>query len=71
MAQQTAVEWLVKEFGLESYKASVWLALGKEKQQIKQAFIDGDGGYSPDNGNVERMADDYYKINYDRAADTE
>jgi hypothetical protein len=38
MAQQTAVEWLVKEFNLESYKASVEFALQKEKEQMLDAY---------------------------------
>jgi hypothetical protein len=38
---QTAVEWLVKEFNLESYKASVEFALQKEKEQIKDAYWNG------------------------------
>jgi hypothetical protein len=37
-----------------------------EKNQIQQAFIDGDCGYNPDNGNVERMAIEYYNETYNK-----
>jgi len=36
--RQTAVEWLVKEFNLESFPASVNLALSLEKEQIIDAY---------------------------------
>jgi hypothetical protein len=35
--QQTAVDWLVKEFNLEEYKASIEFAKAKEKEQILNA----------------------------------
>jgi hypothetical protein len=38
---QTAVEWLVKEFNLEEFKASVELAKAKEKEQIIDAYWNG------------------------------
>lgn len=41
MAQQTAVQWLIKEFNLESYEASVKFALEKEKEQIEWAWVNG------------------------------
>jgi hypothetical protein len=41
MSQQTAVEWLVKEFGLEDFKATIMLAKAKEKEQIIRAFDEG------------------------------
>jgi hypothetical protein len=41
MAQQTAVEWLVQEFGLDDYKASIEFAKQKEKQQIMDAYWNG------------------------------
>jgi hypothetical protein len=64
---QTAVEWLYKlskqreldKFDLEQAKAM-------EKEQIIDAFIDGEGGYNPDNGNTERMAKDYYNKIYNK-----
>jgi len=67
MAQQTAVEWLwnlskqreLDKFDLEQAKEM-------EKEQIEQAFIAGDCGYSPDDGNIERMADEYYNETYNK-----
>ena len=44
MAQQTAVEWLIKEFNLEEYKAAVEFAKEKEKQQIIEAYNKGNMG---------------------------
>ena len=41
MAQQTAVDWLVKEFGLEEYKSSVEIAKQMEKNQIMNAYWNG------------------------------
>ena len=36
--KQTAIDWLVKEFNLESYKATIALVKEMEKQQIIYAF---------------------------------
>ena len=41
MAQQTAVEWLVKELKLEGYNYTVEQAKQMEKEQIMKAFSDG------------------------------
>ncbi len=41
MKQQTAVEWLVKEFNLEEFKATIEFAKAKEKEQIIDAFDSG------------------------------
>lgn len=41
MKQQTAVEWLVKEFNLEEFKATIEFAKSKEKEQILDAFDSG------------------------------
>ena len=38
MPQQTAVEWLVKEFSLENFTATIEFAKQKEKEQIEIAF---------------------------------
>ena len=38
---QTAVEWLVKEFNLEEFKATIEFAKAKEKEQIIDAFNSG------------------------------
>jgi hypothetical protein len=41
MAQQTALEWLIKEFNLEEFKATIEFAKAKEKEQIIDAFDSG------------------------------
>jgi hypothetical protein len=41
MKQQTAVEWLIKEFNLEEFKATIEFAKAKEKEQIIDAFDSG------------------------------
>jgi hypothetical protein len=47
MKQQTAVEWLVKEFNLEEFKATIEFAKAKEKEQIEEAHQLGyEKGYS-------------------------
>lgn len=38
---QTAVEWLIKEFNLEEFKATIEFAKAKEKGQIIDAFNSG------------------------------
>jgi hypothetical protein len=38
--KQTAVEWLIKEFNLESYEATVKFAKEMEKRQIIEAHGD-------------------------------
>jgi hypothetical protein len=68
MAQQTAVEWLIKryhDYGTLYYD-DMTQAKAMEKEQIEQAFIDGDCGYSPDDGRMERMAKDYYNETYNK-----
>jgi len=39
--EQTAVEWLIKEFNLEEFKATIEFAKAKEKEQIIDAFESG------------------------------
>ena len=41
MAQQTAVEWLVKELNLEGYDYTISQAKAMEKEQIIKAFSNG------------------------------
>jgi len=38
MKQQTAVEWLVKEFNLEQFKSTIEFAKAMEKEQIEMAY---------------------------------
>lgn len=41
MKQQTAVDWLIKEFNLQEFKATIEFAKSKEKEQIIDAFDSG------------------------------
>jgi len=68
MAQQTAVEWLIKKYQDYGtlYYIDIEQAKEMEKEQIQNAFVDGEGGYNPDNGNIERMANDYYNKTYNK-----
>jgi hypothetical protein len=70
MEKQTAVNWFVDKVfgknGLIIYDKLIQEAKEMEKKQIEQAFIDGEGGYNPDNGNVERMAYEYYNKTYNQ-----
>jgi len=40
--KQTAVDWLIKEFNLEQFEASIRFAKSMEQSNIKRAFIDGE-----------------------------
>jgi hypothetical protein len=67
MAKITALEWFWVQLDdsiSKKYYDLFQQCKAIEKNQIQQAFIDGDCGYSPDNGNVERMAIDYYTETY-------
>jgi hypothetical protein len=70
MKKQTAVEWLIKEFNLEDYKASIKLAKEIEKEQIVQAHYYGGVEFQEAkecrNQEVPYVndAEDYYKQNY-------
>ena len=50
--KQTAVEWLIKEFNLESFPGAINLALSMEKEQIINAY---------DSGTFYLEGEDYYK----------
>jgi len=39
--KQTAVEWLIKEFNLEPFEATIKLAKSMEREQILKAYQDG------------------------------
>jgi hypothetical protein len=72
MKQQTAVEWLVKEFNLEEFKATIEFAKAKEKEQIIKAHYVG-GCYfheSRDCRDAEvpyiNDAEDYYNQTYNK-----
>lgn len=79
MKKQTAVEYLFNELFIESeitgkyvfrdYKlVEYYLDRAKEieKKDIIDAYIAGDGGYIPDDGTIERMAQEYYKNNFEQ-----
>ncbi len=52
--RQSAVEWLVKEFNLEEYEATIKLAKAMEKEQIIEAYENGE----------DRSAELYYLATY-------
>ena len=58
--RQTAIDWLVKEFNLEEYKATIKLAKAMEKEQIIDAFI----GFDSDTDDNIEVAQAYYKEFY-------
>ena len=59
---QTAVEWLIKEFNLEEYKATTMFAKEKENQQTIDAYMKGQALGFDDNPNY--MAEQYYNETY-------
>lgn len=60
--KQTAVEWLVREFNLESYKATVALLKEMEKKQIIDAYEKGRNS-GQDYVNSEQYFTETFKIN--------
>jgi hypothetical protein len=79
MERLTSVEWLVEKLKSKGHalitSEGVFInvpdelfleAKAIEKEQIQKAFVDGEGGYNPDNGNIERMANDYYNKTYNK-----
>lgn len=69
MAQQTAVDWLVKEFNLEEFIATVEFAKAKEKEQIVKAFDVGfnrghDCGENQDWHEGENRGSEFYEQEY-------
>lgn len=65
--KQTAVDWLVKEFNLESYKATIALAKEVEKQQIIDAYNIGFNTPFEINFNTGKSitAEQYYSKTYE------
>ena len=66
MAQQTALSWLVKELNLEGYDHTVQQAKQMEKEQVVEAW--NDGNFLGRNGNI--LADysngnGYYKKEFE------
>jgi hypothetical protein len=67
MAQQTAVEWLVKELKLEGYNYTVEQAKAMERQQLANAWDKACEQYIYRDGNLVKVwkdFDKYYKDNY-------
>ena len=62
MVQQTAIDWLVKEFNLEEYMAAVEFAKAKEKEQIIEAY--NKGNMSSELANI--YAEKYYIKTYNK-----
>jgi hypothetical protein len=58
MKQQTAVEWLIKEFNLEEFKATIQFAKAMEKEQIEMAYQADRSPCSDED------AEQYYKETY-------
>jgi hypothetical protein len=73
MAQQTAVEWLVKEVNSDCLNSAfirheiVEKAKAMEKEQIIKA---ADHNFSYDDNGYPTLGEIYYNERYDRAADT-
>jgi len=61
MKKQTAIDWLIKEFNLESFESAVAFAKQKEKEQVIIAWMDGEG-YSDEYSQKE--AEHYYNLVY-------
>jgi hypothetical protein len=68
MAQQTAVEWLIKELGIVDDSLlfpKVEQAKEMEKEQNKDAWVDGNGTQRCITSKEEdECFDDYYEITY-------
>jgi|688.fasta_scaffold2121190_1 hypothetical protein len=58
--KQTAVEWIVKEFNLESFHGAVNLALSLEKEQIINAY---------DSGTFYLEGEDYFRKTYENESE--
>ena len=61
--KQTAIEWLIKEFNLESYQATCDFAKAMEKSQIINAHRDAslEAGFEH---SADDWAKDYWDNNY-------
>jgi len=60
MEKQTAVEWLIKEFNLEEFKATIEFAKAKEKEQIIDAYAQG----FIESESMDKGAEQYYNETY-------
>jgi len=72
MKQQTAIDWLVKEFNLEEFKATIEFAKAKEKAQIIDADLNATirtaKGANSDVSvrRVKELAEQYYNETYNK-----
>ena len=64
--KQTAVEWLVKEFNLESHKATVALVKEMERQQIIKAFNEGMEEFANDTSIEVYQGEQYYDKTFEK-----
>lgn len=66
MAQQTAVDWLIKELELEGYDHTIEIAKQMQKEQIQKAFSDGQE--LPINNPIlpHYSSEEYYNENYNK-----
>lgn len=65
MAQQTAIDWLVKELNLEGYDYTVQKAKQMEKEQIKDAYWNGTTDMEKQDAlsDAEKFYNEYYTKN--------
>ena len=63
--KQTAVEWLIKEFNLESYQATCDFAKAMEKEQIIDAYYQIGKDHQDMIFPIEKNAEQYYKETYE------
>lgn len=67
MKRQTAVEFLIKEFNLKDYEATIKLAKSIEKEQIIDAFEEGENNsidyFVPENRITE--SEQYYNETFE------
>ena len=69
MAQQTAVEWLTKELqkqGFVLYDFDIKQAKQMEKEQIINAFWNGDNSDCTSEQNAKEFAEKYYNETYNK-----
>jgi hypothetical protein len=65
MKKQTAVDWLVKEFNLESFEATIKLAKSREKDQILDAYYNGGAFDDLNKDEIFLIAQQFYNESYE------
>ncbi len=65
--RRTAIDWLVKEFNLEEYEATIKLAKAMEKEQMDKVsedwFVEG-CSHMKDNKRIYQSFEQYYTSTY-------